>query len=44
MQLVRISLAAKVKANEIREQGVIRAAKELSNCVAEHQLRLARLE
>jgi len=36
--------AAKVKANEIREQGVIRAAKELSNCVAEHQLRLARLE
>jgi F-type H+-transporting ATPase subunit b len=36
--------SAKVKAHLLIEEGLGRAASELSNCVAEHQLRLIRLE
>jgi F-type H+-transporting ATPase subunit b len=35
---------AKSKAAEIRSEGVVRAAQELNNCVAQHELRLARLD
>jgi F-type H+-transporting ATPase subunit b len=35
---------AKKKAQEIREEGVLRATQEINNVVAQHELRLARLE
>ena len=35
---------AKNKAQEIREEGVVKAAQEIQNCVTEHEQRLARLE
>jgi len=35
---------AKNKAKEIREEGVVKAAQEIQNCVTEHEQRLARLE
>lgn len=35
---------AKKKAQEIREEGVLRAAQEINNCVTQHDLRIARLE
>ena len=36
--------SAKKKAQEIREEGVVKAAQEIQNCVTEHEQRLARLE
>nr|ALO63336.1 CF0 subunit I of ATP synthase [Carteria sp. SAG 8-5] len=35
---------AKKKAQEIREEGILRATQEINNCVAQHELRIARLE
>ena len=35
---------AKKKAQEIREEGVLRATQEINNVVSQHELRLARLE
>nr|WGT92317.1 AtpF [Desmotetra delicata] len=35
---------AKKKAQEIREEGILRATQEINNCVTQHELRLARLE
>jgi len=41
----RIQLeTAKKKAEEIREEGIVRATQEINNCVTQHELRLARLE
>ncbi len=34
---------AKKKAEEIRNEGVLRAAQELNNCISQHELRLTRL-
>ena len=36
--------SAKKKAQEIREEGVLRATQEINNVVSQHELRLARLE
>jgi F-type H+-transporting ATPase subunit b len=35
---------AKKKAQEIREEGILRATQEINNVVSQHELRLARLE
>nr|ALO21088.1 CF0 subunit I of ATP synthase [Lobochlamys segnis] len=35
---------AKKKAQEIREEGVLRASQELNNVITQHELRLAKLE
>lgn len=40
---VQLELAKK-KAEEIREDGLVRATQEIKNCVTQHELRLARLE
>jgi F-type H+-transporting ATPase subunit b len=36
--------SAKKKAQEIREEGVLRATQEINNVVSQHELRLARLD
>jgi F-type H+-transporting ATPase subunit b len=36
--------SAKKKSQEIREEGILRATQEINNCVAQHELRIARLE
>jgi F-type H+-transporting ATPase subunit b len=36
--------SSKKKAQEIREEGILRAAQEINNCVTQHELRLARLQ
>lgn len=35
---------AKKKAQEIREEGIVRATQEINNCVTQHEIRLARLQ
>jgi F-type H+-transporting ATPase subunit b len=35
---------AKKKAQEIREEGILRATQEINNCVTQHEIRLARLQ
>nr|QFK68970.1 CF0 subunit I of ATP synthase [Asterarcys sp. GP-2019] len=35
---------AKVKATEIREEGLLRATQEMNNCVSQHEERLSKLE
>lgn len=36
--------SAKKKSQEIREEGILRATQEINNCVAQHEIRLARLQ
>jgi len=36
--------SAKKKSQEIREEGILRATQEISNCVTQHEIRLARLQ
>ena len=36
--------AAKTKAQEIRQEGIVRANQEINNCIAQHEIRLARLQ
>jgi F-type H+-transporting ATPase subunit b len=36
--------SAKKKAQEIREEGILRATQEIKNCVTQHEIRLARLQ
>ena len=36
--------SAKKKAQEIREEGILRATQEINNCVTQHEIRLARLQ
>ena len=45
LNAARVQLeSAKKKAQEIREEGVLRATQEINNVVSQHELRLARLD
>lgn len=36
--------SAKTKAQEIRQDGILRANQEINNCITQHEIRLARLQ